>query len=232
MIPSTKIIVASLAGLALLCVSLPAQKGPGKGGNGGGGNGTLITYINSLPKETVSTSEKNLLLHMREEEKLARDVYTVLFQVTKVKAFGNIAKAEQQHMDLIKMMLDRYGIKDPLISDKVGDFPSATFSSLFQTLALFGINSKVHAELVGAFIEDLDIYDLNQAIKATNNRDINTVWQNLNRGSRNHMRAFYGLLKAQNILYPGIILPQATILAIVNSAHETAPVDENGKVLP
>jgi len=232
MIPSKKIIVASLTGLALLCVSLPAQKGPGNGGKGGGGNGALITYINSLPKETVSTSEKNLLLHMREEEKLARDVYTVLFQVTKVKAFGNIAKAEQQHMDLIKMMLDRYGIKDPLTSDKVGDFPSATFSSLFQTLVLFGINSNVHAELVGAFIEDLDIYDLNQAIKATNNRDINTVWQNLNRGSRNHMRAFYGLLKAQKILYPGIILSQATILAIVNSAKETAPVDENGKELP
>ena len=229
MIPSKKLV---LAGLTILCVSLPAQKGPGKGGNGNGGNGTLMTYIASLPKESVSATEKKLLLHMREEEKLARDVYTVLFQVTKVPAFGNIMKSEQQHMDLVKLMLDRYGIQDPLTSDKVGDFPSATFSSLFQTLVLFGINSNIHAELVGAFIEDLDIQDLDQAIKATDNRDINTVWQNLNRGSRNHMRAFYGLLKAQNILYPGIILPQATILAIVNSPKETAPVDENGKVLP
>ncbi len=235
MIPVAKIFVASLASLALITVPLPAQKGGGGNGGGGGsstGSATLIKYINSLPKQTVSATEKSLLLHMREEEKLARDVYTVLFQVTKVKAFGNIAKAEQSHMDLIKMMLDRYSIKDPITSDKVGDFPSATFKSLFNTLVLFGINSNVHAELVGAFIEDLDIYDLLNAIKATDNRDINTVWQNLNRGSRNHMRAFYGLLKAQNILYPGFVLPQATILAIANSKKETAPVDENGKVLP
>ena len=230
MIPSKKYVLASLTGLALLCVPLPAQKGPGKGGNGG--HAKLMAYIASLPKEAVSATEKKLLLHMREEEKLARDVYTVLFQVTKVQAFGNIMKAEQEHMDLVKLMLDRYGIPDPLTSDKVGDFPSATFGSLFQTLALFGINSNVHAELVGAFIEDLDIYDLDQAIKSTDNRDINTVWQNLVRGSRNHMRAFYGLLEAQNILYPGIVLPQATILAIVKSPMETAPVDENGKVLP
>lgn len=229
MIPVTKIFVASLASLALISVPLPAQKG-GKGG--GGGNAKLITYINSLPKQAVSAAEKSLLLQMREEEKFARDVYTVLFQVTKVTAFSNIAKAEQQHMDLVKLMLDRYSIKDPITSDKVGDFPTAAYKSLFNTLVLFGVNSNVHAELVGAFIEDLDIYDLENAIKATDNKDINTVWQNLNRGSRNHMRAFYGLLAAQKIYYPGILLPKSTILAIVNSKKETAPVDENGKVLP
>jgi len=227
----TKIFVASLASLALISVPLPAQKGGG-GQGGGGGNAKLITYINSLPKQTVSAAEKNLLLQMREEEKLARDVYSVLFGVTKVQAFGNIAKAEQQHMDLVKMILDRYSIKDPITSDKVGDFPTPAYKSLFNTLVLFGVNSNVHAELVGAFIEDLDIYDLLSAIKATDNKDINTVWQNLNRGSRNHMRAFYGLLAAQKIDYPGILLPRATILAIVNSKKETAPVDETGKVLP
>ncbi len=214
--------VATLASALFLGLSLPAQ---------GGGNKKLLTYINSLPKQTVDAKEKAELIKMRQEEKLARDVYQALYQKWKIQAFTNIAKAEQNHMNLVKLMLDRYSIKDPLTSDKIGVFPDPTFTHLFQVLVIVGYQSPVMAELVGAFIEDLDIYDLDLALAQTDNRDINTVWQNLQRGSRNHMRAFYGLLKAQNILYPGIVLPLTRILSIINTPHETKPVDENGKAL-
>jgi hypothetical protein len=212
----------TFASSLFLGLSLPAQ---------GGGNKKLLTYINSLPKQTVDAKEKAELIKMRQEEKLARDVYQALYQKWKIKAFANIAKAEQSHMDLVKLMLDRYSIKDPLTSDKIGVFPDPVFTHLFQVLVLAGYQSPALAELVGAFIEDLDIYDLDLAMGHTDNRDINTVWQNLQRGSRNHMRAFYGLLKTQSILYPGIVLPLSRILSIVNSAWENKPVDENGKAL-
>ncbi len=212
----------TLASSLLLGLTLPSQ---------GKGNQKLLTYINSLPKQTVDAKEKAELIKMRQEEKLARDVYQALFQKWKIQAFSNIAKAEQKHMDLVKLMLDRYSIKDPLTSDKIGAFTDPVFTNLFQTLVLVGYQSQALAELVGAFIEDLDIYDLDIALGLTDNRDINTVWQNLQRGSRNHMRAFYGLLKTQTILYPGIVLPLKRILAIVNSGWEKQPVDENGKNL-
>jgi len=81
---------------------------------------------------------------------------------------------------------------------------------------------------VGTIIEDLDINDLNMAIDDTDNLDLDTVWQNLNQGSRNHMRSFYDLLLQQNLVYPGLFLTEAEILDIVNSPKETGPVDENG----
>lgn len=218
--PKTIAIAIASAGLA---VPVAAQQQ--------GGNSLIIAYINTLPKQAVSAQEKADLIHMRQEEKLARDVYTVLYDVWKIRAFQNIAKSEQSHMDLVKFVMDRYLIADPLKSDKVGVFPDAKFTQLFNVLVLAGIQSQAFAEVVGCFIEDLDIVDLNATLKNSDNRDLDTVWQNLQRGSRNHMRAFYGLLATQKLYYPGILLSSAEIQSIVKGKIENTPVDETGKAL-
>jgi hypothetical protein len=197
-----------------------------------GGNASIIAYINTLPKETLSAQEKQDLLWMREEEKLARDVYQVLYAVWKLPAFNNIAKSEQNHMDLCKVLIDRYGLTDPITSNKVGDFNSPVLKTIFNTLVLFGINSVLHAEVVGNFIEDLDIVDLRHAMAAADNRDLNTVYQNLCLGSRNHLRNFYKLLDAQNVKYPGLVMSWTEIQAIVTTPNEKGGVDENGVPLP
>ena len=211
---------------------LSAQGGPGHGGPGGGGNAALLSYINSLPLEFVDAQEEAELILMRKEEKLARDVYKVLHYFNGVPSFQNIARAEQEHMDLVGMMLSRYGIPDPLPSvEAIGLYGDPVFDQLFLILASFGVQSIVNAEMVGAYIEDLDISDLDDAIAQTDNRDIGTVWQNLQRGSRNHLRAYYGQLASNGVIYPGYVLPTSTILAIVNAPHETGAVDENGNPL-
>ncbi|MBK8980355.1 MAG: DUF2202 domain-containing protein [Planctomycetes bacterium] len=205
--------------------------GTGNGGGNGGGGGTgdlLGTYLASLPLETVSAVERQELEHMRQEEKLARDVYRFLFSTWGVAAFGNIAQSEQSHMDLVKAMLDRYGIPDPLPSERVGVFRDPLFTQLYQMLTTFGAASQLHAEYVGLLIEDLDIVDLDHALAITDNRDIDTVWQNLQRGSRNHLRSFHSLVELRGFYYPGVFLTLAQVQAIVTGDRETVPVDENG----
>ncbi|MCB9869887.1 MAG: DUF2202 domain-containing protein [Planctomycetes bacterium] len=193
--------------------------------------GKLMRYLESLPKQSISTAERDQLLTLRQEEKLARDVYQVLYAVWRLPAFDNIAQSEQSHMNLVKWALDRYAIPDPLTSDAWGVYRDAQFATLFVELVRFGLNSPVHALAVGAFIEDLDIADLDTALRVSDNRDLDTVWQNLQRGSRNHLRSFYKLLLDRGIAYPGFVLSYAQIQAIVTTAQETQPVDENGNPL-
>lgn len=65
----------------------------------------------------LSESETAGLLHMREEEKLARDVYTHLGALWGQQTFANISSSEQSHMDEVKLLLDRYSLIDPVATD-------------------------------------------------------------------------------------------------------------------
>ena len=223
---------AAIGTLVLLGTPVAAQAGGNGGSGGGGGNGAIISYINSLPIEYVDANEVADLQYSRQEEKLARDVYRVLYQAWGTPVFDNIAAAEQSHMDLTLFLLNRYGIADPLTSDVTGVFPDPSITMLYRRLTGFGLQSPLHALVVGAIVEDMDLYDLDHAIARTDNRDLGTLWQNLSRGSRNHMRAFYGQLENQGIIFRGIRLTYARILQIVLSPQENEPVDENGVVLP
>lgn len=221
-------ISTAAAALALLSVPAAAQQG----GNGGGGNGALVSYINSLPLETLDATELADLAFMREEEKVARDVYRVMYQTWGLQIFDNISQAEQGHMNLTLIILNRYGIADPVLSDATGDFSDPRLANIYTRLVTFGQQSELNAMLVGAIIEDFDIFDVEVMLGRTDNRDFRTVLQNLARGSRNHMRAFYRQLENRGYTFQGLRIPTPVLLAIVNSATETRAVDENGDVLP
>ena len=75
-------------GLAFaLTTPMFAQNGNGYGNGKGPGPGVPVTV------EPVTDVEAKSLAHMREEEKLARDIYTVLGATWKLTVFENIAQA-------------------------------------------------------------------------------------------------------------------------------------------
>lgn len=207
------------------------QGGSGGTGSGPGSNATLVQYLATLPIEALSAQETQILMHMREEEKLARDVYRVMAVVWNQAVFANIAQSEQQHMDLVKLLLDRYQLQDPVVDDSVGAFTDPALQGAFVMLIGFGIQSPLHALYVGALIEDVDLFDLDDALLVSDNRDLDLIWQNLAKGSRNHMRAFYGNLVAVGILYTPVFLDPAAFDAIITTPRETAVLDENGNPL-
>lgn len=176
--------------------------------------------IANLPMETLSTEERAGLIMMREEEKLAHDVYITLYEKWGVNAFNNIAKSELTHTESVRYLLEKYDIEDPVKENTVGVFSSQVFSDLYNELVSKGEESLVSALMVGATIEDLDIKDLNELSAKVDNQDILEIYANLNRGSRNHLRSFSRQLAKQGETYSAQYLSQEEINDILNSSQE------------
>ncbi len=176
--------------------------------------------IAGIPKSDLDVKEKAGLILMREEEKLARDVYITLGNKWGIPVFSNISRAEQAHTDAIKELLVRYDIEDPVKSDAVGVFTSPEFGKLYNDLVAKGNKSLMDALITGATIEDLDIKDLNELLKETNNEDIKVVYKNLNKGSRNHMRAFSRQISNRGSSYEPQYISEKEYEKILTSPHE------------
>jgi hypothetical protein len=172
-----------------------STNGNGKG-NGGQGNGAGAgTSVLNIPASELSADESASLLFMREEEKLARDVYNTLSTTWGIQTFSNIASSEQMHMDEIKLLLDRYALTDPALAP--GQFTNPDLQALYTKLITQGNLSIGDALKVGAAIEEIDIRDLQTRMAQSDNADIQQVYTNLMNGSYNHLRSFTGVLLTQ-----------------------------------
>lgn len=177
--------------------------------------------VASLPVEELSTVEESGLIFMREEEKLARDVYLTLYEKWVQKIFNNIAQSEQTHTEAVRGLLEKYDITDPVTDDTVGVFANAELQTLYDQLVEEGSESLVAALRVGATIEDLDIKDLEDNLALTDNEDIAMVYENLQRGSRNHLRSFVSQLEAQGASYEPQYISEDEYESIISSEKET-----------
>ena len=160
------------------------------------------------------------LRFLREEEKLARDVYLTLFEKWQLMPHRNIAESEQMHTDQVKSLLLARGIPDPVEDDTVGSFVNPQLGALFTDLTEQGVLSEVASLTVGAIIEDLDIRDLAQMIDRTRDATVLSVYSALKCGSRNHLRAFTSQLTMRGATYAPQYLDQAEYDAILAGAHE------------
>lgn len=183
-------------------------------------NATLKAQISNLPKEPLSLAEVTSLGFMREEEKLARDVYIVLHKKWGVNIFNNISSSEQTHMDAILMLLNKYSLTDPAGTSSVGIFKNDSLHNLYAQLVAKGNVSVLEAYKVGATIEDVDIFDLKNAQLEIDNQDIKLVYDMLSKGSRNHLRSFYKNILNAGGTYTPQYITQAEFDAIINSKIE------------
>ena len=161
---------------------------------------------------------------MREEEKLARDVYTVFSGYWGGPVFSQIATAEQRHMNAVLGLLQRYGIPDPVANAGPGEFTDSNLISMYKTLVRKGAKSYADALYAGGLIEEVDIADLTFAVSSTNRPDIVRTYNNIHRGSRNHLRAFAGALAQLGIPYQPQKLSAAEVQAILSSPMENGPL--------
>lgn len=141
----------------------------------------------------LSTQEKEALLFMLEEEKMARDVYTSLYEKWESRIFNNIAQSEKSHLAAVSNILDYYDIEHEILG--YGEFNNESIKSLYDLLILNGNQNILTAYTVGASIEDLDIYDLQQALNDVEKDNITKLFESLQCGSRNHLRAFTNVIE-------------------------------------
>lgn len=218
-------LAASLVTLALAGCGGGESDGVGTADNTSGpvtSSAALTMKLATLPVETLSVAEQESLAFMREEEKLAHDVYIHLDGLWRgyTKVFGNIAESEASHTESVRQLLVRYHLPDPAASLAAGVFQNATLQSLYNKLVAAGSVSLVEGLKVGATIEEVDMIDINKALLEVDNQDITLVYQNLLKGSRNHLRAFVSNLDKQGVTYVPQYMAVADYLAIVTTPIE------------
>ena len=173
--------------------------GPGSGSGSGNGNGSgnggpsgtpcAACQVTTPATTPLSATEKESLLYMREEEKLARDVYNAFYTRYGLRVFSNIATSEQAHMDAVLTLLNRYGLADPAAAAP-GVFNNDDLQALYDDLIDQGNASLTAALQAAALIEETDIADLQDGLGLINHADLRAVYNNLLRASQNHLRAF------------------------------------------
>lgn len=176
----------AMVALTALLATFAYAAGPAQ--NPGQGPGTTPAV------ESLTQAEIDNILYMREEEKLARDVYLAMSEIYDCPIFANISVSEQRHMDAVGLLITKYGLEDPVGSDMPGAFTNDALGALYYELIDQGSISLLEALEVGKTIEELDIADLNDALAETEASDVEWVFENLLRGSTNHLSSFNRLI--------------------------------------
>lgn len=174
---------------------------------------------NDMQETSVLTqTEKDAIIFMIEEEKLARDAYAYLYEMWNVLQFQNIKKSEQSHMDAVESLLKFYEME--YVISEVGIFQNTELQNIYNSLIAKGETSLIDALTVGATIEDLDIKDLENWMLKIDNFQINSVFEKLQCGSRNHLRSFTNSLEAQEVSYTPQYITQTEYDQIIDSTNE------------
>jgi hypothetical protein len=180
----------------------------------------MLLGITSCDKsKKLNASEIEDLTYLREEEKLARDVYLYAYDKYGESTFLNISSSEQKHMDKVLKLLNKYDLPDPSQAER-GKFNNQELQTLYNNLEIKVDSSVIEAFKVGATIEDLDISDIDDFIARAERKDILDMYDNLTCGSRNHMRAFTKELNNLNITYYVQFITQTEYDVILNNANE------------
>jgi hypothetical protein len=160
------------------------------------------------------------LTFMREEEKLARDVYLTFAELyPQQDVFFTIAtKSEQTHTDTLRDKLDQFELPDPnpdanRLPKSLGVFNGEEwgwyFTEKYRELTEIGADSELAALYVGALIEELDMRDIADCpqvmvdagyrapcgLNYTDELALINAYRFLIDGSKNHLRAFVGQIE-------------------------------------
>jgi len=182
-----------------------------------------LVVAEPVPSSALSQVDADGLAFMREEEKLAGDVYRALYEIWGLPIFSNIADAEATHTSAVAELLATYRLTDPAQGLGPGEFANPDLQALYDELVETGSQSVTDALQVGALIEELDITDLR--LRETNEPDIDRVYSTLERGSSNHLRAFNRQLENRDITYVPIHLDQGTFDLITGTPTQRGEHD-------
>jgi hypothetical protein len=167
-----------------------------------------VTPGNPSMGGNLTPAQVEQLVRMREEEKLAHDVYVTLAKSSGLQIFNKIANSESQHMRAVEQLASRYS-SVAATSLPVGSFSDPQLQALYNSLVAIGSKSSIAAATVGAKIEEMDIRDLQTLLSQNPPQDISKVLEHLQRASEQHLRAFTTELKQLGGRYsPEFLSPQ------------------------
>jgi len=180
----------------------------------------LEVALNDLSMGQLSESEVEAIHYLREVEKLARDVFLALDEQWDVEGLRRVAESEDTHTEAIKALIDRYKLWDPSSVTWDGYYNNEELLALYRQFKRQGERTLVDAIEVGMMVEEISILDLREYRAETDDEDLQMVYENLLRASRNHLRVFYALLQQQGETYENKYLSQTLFDEIVSTPPE------------
>jgi len=200
------LLCATLISSTIASSAVMAAGAPGQGRKDTTDSSTTDSVLDVSSELTATETDD--LRYMREEEKLARDVYMTLDQYwgNQTLVFAQIALSEDTHTSTVEYLLDKFGVEDPVVSDTIGEFTNEELQALYDKLIAEGANSFINALYVGALIEEKDMRDILAAINRTDERPIILAYSNLLDGSKSHLRAFVKVIEDQGLTYEAQLL--------------------------
>ncbi len=195
---------ALIGGVAAVAVSASAAAAVNSSsGSAGGpqpaGAATISPERPSIaapPALSLTPDEISGLVFSREEERLARDLYTLLADRYDARRFSMIAASEQRHFEAVGALLSRYGIADPSAGARAGVYADPALQALYDKWQSDASTSLSAAYAVGVELEKRDIADLQRLQAATARADLDRVYAQLENGSSRHLAAFSGAASA------------------------------------
>ncbi len=179
---------------------------------------SIFIYLQAAAQTVISVQEKQDILFMWQEEKLARDAYDFMFSKYETNPFGNIRQAERRHMGEMETLIQKFNIKDASLADTAaGKFTDPALVTLYEACVSKSSISIEEALRAGALIEETDIQDLQMRISRTSNKDILAAYEYLLMGSENHLRAFNRRLGRMGIDYKPAVLSAKYFEKIINN---------------
>jgi len=217
---------------------------------------TLMLYISGPASaaagdaggEVLDFNEQTHLVFTCEEEKLARDVYRVLNRRFPELGVFTDMEANKEHTRCALLdLMRKYRVSVPRVNDNVGVFSWGIYGRYFMEKYLVltnqGSSSPLNALYVGAFMEELNILDINECPKVivdinnginevtacgrnyTRNPDVLRIYDSLLDESRKHLRLLVQEIERQigTGKYQAQVLPQAEVDAILANRQLARP---------
>lgn len=164
--------------------------GQGRGAGAGEGGGEQMTDVPAGSLGTPSAQLATELNYLRQEEKLAHDLYVLADSLYGAQQFGNIAQAEVHHGQAINSLLAGYSMADPNAGQAEGVFTDPQIQKTYNELAARIRQSQDEAAQVGILAEKTDIADLKKTIDSSPPAAVKSTLSHLVTASERHLQAF------------------------------------------
>lgn len=208
---------------APLALATPAQRGPASNCSGTctAGTATGEAACGLAAAETtplaLSVPARTALLFQIDEERMARELYTAFGAKWDLRPFANIPQAEARHEAALRQLATRAGLNLP--SAVAGRFDDPEVQKRYDELLALGLQSADSALRVGAYVEEVDIADLNTLLATTDSAALKTVAMALKTASGHHLNAYVGLLQTRSITYVPQVLNADEYQTILARGH-------------
>lgn len=169
----------------------------------------------------LNDTEITAIIHMKEVEKMARDVYETLSQIIDSKTFENTLDSKNLHMDIFTQLIDRYSLIDPNINNsEIGLYNDLSLEKMYDDFITKGQESEKDAFEVGIMIEDMLISDLITYKENTDKEDLKQTYSILLEQSKHHMSSFVKDLEKLGYEYSPEYISKTELIDLIKSEDE------------